>query len=366
MLGQLDLNYAHYTNTIGLAICFAVVMASRWRFKERNRTNRILILLLLCVVVSCIMHSVAVVVDGRPGQFMNRMVYISNSWLFLASLFSGQLWVLFMEENIHGTRSVIHMRILQLISIFGYIVLFFNLYMPIVFAVNSNNVYSRRSFFYLYMIIELIFLFDAVNMYMKAKYVHGVITMFPVWTYIIPILAGMIIQLMIYGIAMIWPCSAISVAILFSSFNTEDRYRDILTGVYNKTYYDMLQDRFIRNKNHTYVILRVNVLGIGVMGSVQGREMENDARVEFAKTLSRAVKPIGLLTQYDSDTYAVFFSGNNEGRIEEFKERILQELEALNEKKKMNYSLSVIMGYESFDAEKTEIETVIKQIGNRL
>lgn len=366
MLASVDLTLAHYANIVGLAICFAVVLASKWRFKERNRTNTILIMLLLCVVVSCIMHSVAVVVDGMPGAVMRKLVYISNTWLFLANIISGFLWIMFMEENIHGTNSVLHFRVMQLVSLIGFVMLFINFYIPVVFAVNANNVYSRRHLFYLYMITELWFLVDATSMYMKAKYLKGVITVFPVWTYIIPILIGMFLQLLIYGVSLIWPCSAISVAILFFSFNSEDRYRDILTGVYNKTYFDVLHKMFLKEKNHDYIALRVNVLGIAAMGSVLGKDRENEARVDMAKTLSKAVKPIGLLTQYDMDTYVVFFSGKNADCMEEYMHKIIDELGILNKEKKMYYSLSVEMDYETFEADKEDIEKVVIDLGARL
>lgn len=366
MITSVNLSYAHYTNIVGLTICFVVVMTSKWRFKEHNRTNRILILLLFCVVISCLMHSVAVWVDGMPGSLARKAVYASNTWLFIANTISGFLWIMFMEETIHGTNSALHFRILQLISLIGFITLFINLYVPIVFYVNAKNVYSRRELFYLSMIIEVCFLLDAFYMYLKAKYVKGVITVFPVWTYIIPIFIGMFIQLMVYGASLIWPCSAVSVAIMFNSFNVEDRYRDILTGVYNRTYLEVLRGKFMKRKNKQYIALRVNLMGMGALASVLGKEVENDARVSFARVLTTVSKPIGLVTQYDKDSYVIFFSAKNEKQIDDYMQRIMKQLEELNHEKRMSYSLSVEMDYSLFEVDKDNMEEIIKDLGKTL
>lgn len=362
MIAEVSMIWGHYTNLIGVILCIIVAFGSKWRFREKNKENVFLLCLLLCVVLSCIADSIAIWADGRSGELIRLVVYASNSWLYAACILSGILWIKFMEEHIHGENSPFHLGVLQVISIIGLIILVINLYIPIVFAVNRNNVYERRGLFFLYFTIEVCFLVDSFYMYASAKYKFGGLSVFQIWLYIVPQIIGMWAQLLVYGTSLIWPSTAVATALLFIQFNIEDKYRDNVSRLYKKDYLKVLNDKLKHGRNKEYTIVGVQVLGLAGILSTKGDESEKRARQSVVSILKKRIKPQGVIIQYDADFYAIVFNTVDKSVTEQYIEKLENEFTELNILNKSEYSLTTEYGYRVVNIMENDIETVVQQI----
>lgn len=362
MITEVSMIYGHYTNFIGVMLCIIVAFGSKWRFKEKNRENIILVGLLVCAGIACVMDSIAVWADGRPGNFARTVVYASNTWLFMACVLSGMLWIGFMEEHIHGKNSTLHMGVLQTISAIGIIILGINLYIPIVFAVNGNNVYERRELFFLYIAIELSFLVDSIQMYMRAKYRHGGLSVFQIWLYIAPQIVGMFAQLFVYGTSLIWPSTAVATAVLFIQFNIDDKYRDNFTRLYKYEYIEVLCDKLTKFKNKKYMVILVQVLGIANVEGRYGKEAYQQAKLSIVKILKKITKPKGVIIQCENEAYVIILNSTDEAVTDRYISGLKYEINELNKIKKSEYSLTASYGYGVVDVENDNVEEIVQNI----
>lgn len=366
MLTEVSMIYGHYTNLLGVLLCIITACWSKWRFKAKNKENSVLLALLFCVAVSCVADSIAVWADGRLGAFCRALVYASNTWMFVGCMLNGALWIWFIEEHIHGANSILHGMILKITIAVGLAILFINMYLPIVFAVNGNNVYERRVLFFLYMVIQICFMIDAIIMYVVAKYKLGGLSVYPIWKYILPLFIGMIGQLLVYGTSLIWPSAAISTAILFAQFNGEDRYKNSVTNLYRYDYLPILNDKLMKFRNKKYSIVMMQVLGLASIGIQHGEKEEENARLAISGILNKTVKPKGVIVQCENDAFAIVLNFVNNDVGEQCIKKLKNEFDEFNKLKKSEYALTVLFGQGIVDLNEESIENVVETIRKSL
>jgi len=362
MLAEVNMSSGYITDMIGVLLCLYVAVSSRWRFKEKNKENNVLLLLLACVFISCIANSVAIWADGKPGQFARNLVYISNTWSFMACIFNGYLWISFMEEHIHGANSVIPLRIIQTISMVGLLILIVNFYIPIIFSVNGSNVYERRPLFELHMLIQVCFLIYAIIMYLIAKFVRGGLSVFPVWIYIVPLLLGSLAQYLVYGTSFIWPSAAFATACMFDRFNKQDKYRDSVTYLYRYDYIKILNENLKRYKNRIYRIIFIQVIGLVGVQSRYGIQAEDEARIDIANILKKNVMPKGIIAQCEGDAFIIVLNTNDSQVSERCIEQLQNEFDEYNRINKKDYSLSFDFKQELVNVDEATIDEVVNRI----
>ena len=366
MIAEVNMVYSHYTNLIGMLVCVVTAVCCKWRFKERNKENNVLLYLLVCVFVSCMADSLAVWADGRAGDFWRIVVYLSNTWMFIACIMNGFLWILFIEEHIKGKNSDVHVKILQTIIIVSLLILVINMYLPIVFAVNGNNVYERKPLFFLYMVIQLGFMFDAITMYMIAKYKMGGLSVYQIWLYIMPLFVGMVAQLLVYGTSLIWPSAAVSTAVLFWQFGKEDRYKDSVTRLFRYDYLPVLNEKLKKFARKQYTVIVIQVLGLPNVRNTFGMKEEDNARLEVANIFNRTIKPKGVIVQCEGDAFAIVLNEVADDMPQKSIKKLEKEFEEFNKLKKMEYALTVSFGQGVVDLNNGSIADVVEELRETL
>ncbi len=198
----------------GFGAFLAILMlgARLWRNSSNKIETRLVRLMLLAATVSCVSDMLAFIFDGHPGFGMFLIVYFSNIWLYVSNMLMGTLWIVVLVMHINNNHfSKTQLIITIILDAIGVVALFANFFYPIIFSVNYDNVYSRGGLFWIFWIIEFAFGIDGLIFYFSVKSKNKDANYFPVWQYITPLVAGMIIQYHVYGVSLI--CPAVSVAI---------------------------------------------------------------------------------------------------------------------------------------------------------
>jgi diguanylate cyclase (GGDEF)-like protein len=226
-----------------------------------------------------------------------------------------------------------------------------NNFIPIIFDVSANNVYTRK-YFWIYTIIDYGLLLDSLIIYFICKHKGGPLKSFPIWIFFAPIIAGTIAQSLFYGISAISSCTAIAIAGVFSSIHGERVYRDKLTNVYNFAYLAIL-GREYKKKNDLHVTgILVNINGFKKINQDYGRVTGNKVLVQMTKILNRAVGELGLIVRYSSDEFIVFINTTNEMAVSMCITRIRSSLNELNTFSN-SYKLTTCICSQSFDPSKS-------------
>lgn len=346
-----ELTAVYATNIFGIVLLAVLMAGNAWRFREKGAENAYLQLLLFFTLCTCILDPIAFTADGRPGTLARIFVYGANDLLYLTNMFSCFFWLLFLAEHLNFRFSIAHRNVLGFAIVLGLVLVILNNFVPIIFDVSANNVYTRK-YFWIYHIIDYGFLLDSIVIYFICKHKGGPLKSFPIWIFFFPIIAGTIAQALFYGISVISSSTAIAIVGAFSSIHGERVYRDKLTNIFNYAYLAVLGREYKKNKNLHVTGILVNINGFKKINNDYGRVTGNKVLMQMTKVLKRAVGELGLIIRYSSDEFIAFINTTNEMAVSMCITRIRAGLNDINTFSK-SYKLSTCICSQCYDPSKT-------------
>ena len=346
-----ELTAVYATNIFGIVLLAVLMAGNAWRFREKGAENAYLQLLLFFTLCTCILDPIAFTADGRPGTLARIFVYGGNDLLYLTNMFSCFFWLLFLAEHLNFRFSIAHRNVLGFAIVLGLVLVILNNFVPIIFDVSANNVYTRK-YFWIYHIIDYGFLLDSIVIYFICKHKGGPLKSFPIWIFFFPIIAGTIAQSLFYGISVISSSTAIAIVGAFSSIHGERVYRDKLTNIFNYAYLAVLGREYKKNKNLHVTGILVNINGFKKINNDYGRVTGNKVLMQMTKVLKRAVGELGLIIRYSSDEFIAFINTTNEMAVSMCLTRIRAGLNDINTFSK-SYKLSTCICSQCYDPSKT-------------
>ena len=346
-----ELTAVYATNIFGIVLLGVLLAGNIWRFREKGSENAYLQLLLLFTFCTCVLDPIAYTADGRPGTIARIFVYGGNDLLYLTNMFSSFFWLMFLAEHLNYRFSTAHRNTLGFAIVLGLVLVILNNFIPIIFDVSANNVYTRR-YFWIYTIIDYGLMLDSLIIYFICTHKGGPLKSFPIWIFFAPIIAGTIAQSLFYGISAISSCTAIAIAGVFSSIHGERVYRDKLTNVYNFAYLAILGREYKKKKDLHVTGILVNINCFKKINQDYGRVTGNKVLVQMTKILNRAVGELGLIVRYSSDEFIAFINTTNEMAVSMCITRIRSSLNELNTFSN-SYKLTTCICSQSFDPSKS-------------
>lgn len=362
----INLASIYMTNLLGIVLMVTMLVANKWRWKEKDNENRYIINMMILIIISCLADPFIFTADGKPG-LLNRIIVVGgNTWLFSANLLTGYTWILFLEEHLNGQIDKRHLIALKIVVGYGLCMLAINLFTPIVFEVDENNVYERQGLFIYYVVVIALFLVDSLLDYAKISSEGGHLKFFPIWAYVIPLVVGIVLQSVFYGISMVWPAAAISVAGVMNSIQNELIFRDKLTGLYNRYYLDNLKTELNRVKNTTFAVMMIDVNDFKSINDKYGHVIGDQALKETSDILVQSIGTSGTVIRYAGDEFVIILNAKDEGLISKKVENILLGFDRFNATGKREYDLSISIGYDVFDLKITSMDKILADVDKNM
>lgn len=361
-MSEINLTSIYLSNLIGTALSFTMILGNHWRFKEKDKENQIIVTMIIITLISCIADPIACTFDGKSGILSRVIIYGTNTWIYLADIVGSALWILFMEHHIRGYFDRKHVRFLSTIIIISSLALIINLFIPIVFTVDANNVYSRMGLGIYYGIVTMILVVDCIILYCILKTRGGNLTFFPIFTYSIPLTLGIVIQTMNYGISLAWPCAAISLVGVLISLQNEMIFRDKLTGLFNRYYLDKIKERLKNSKNSIYAVMMIDLNDFKSINDKYGHVVGDKALVETSELLVRNVGEAGTVIRYAGDEFVIVFNASDKIEALAKVSSLQEKFDEFNAASGNEYELSVSIGCGVFDLNKKTIEDVLSVV----
>ena len=352
MESAFELTTVYVSNVFGIVLIGVLLAGNIWRFREKGAENAYLQLILFFAFCGCVLDPIAYTADGKPGTWARIIVYGGNSLLCLTDMFGTFFWLLFLAEHLSARFSIVHRYILGTALVTGTGIIILNNFVPIIFDVSTSNVYVRKLGYWFYMAIDYGFLTDSLFIYFLCKRKGGLFKSFPVWVYFIPLTLGTIAQSLCYGISAISASTAVSIAGVFATLQSERVFRDKLTGVFNYTYLDYLSQQYVKKKNLQVTGLLININSFKSINQNYGRVTGNKALIKMAKILNYSVGEQGVVIRYSADEFIAFINTQNEMAVSMCITQIRSRLSEVNSFNN-SYKLSASICSLSYDAQKT-------------
>jgi hypothetical protein len=220
-----------------------MLICNVWRLRESSHESRLLRMLVACAMLGCMLDFVATVFEGTPGPTARAIVVGSETLLYSAATITCSCWALFITLHMYGLVTPLRRRLLLAPAIVCLALLVGNLFSPLVFNIDAENVYTRlplarvlTGIYYGYFCYAL-----ALEAHMR-KSTAG-LRFFPGWALIFPVAVGGSVQILFPPLPLFWATVSVGIAGTITSLQNEDIYRDRLTGLYNRAFLEYLKNK---------------------------------------------------------------------------------------------------------------------------
>ncbi len=345
MISSVNIPAVLIANAMGLVILFAVAVGNAWRTKETSRKNRYLSILFFSCLISCVADPLGFIADGRAGLIFRILSYACNTWIFFGNLVTGTIWVLFVAESIHIRLSVLHRTFLKIFSATVILLLIINLFTPVLFTIDADNVYRRTDFYLFYTASYVLLILDGLILYLTKRRQSGGLKFFPAWAFIIPATLGLGIQTFVYGVSTITPFVTVSIICIILSMQNEYLFTDKLTEQYNRFYLNILEKKQLKRSGMEYTAIMLDINGFKEINDRYGHNEGDKALIFLSGILTDVVNHSGEIIRYAGDEFIIILNTTEDAVAEDTIARIHKALDDFNRSGKTPYEISVSEGH---------------------
>ena len=334
------------TNSIGIFLALSVLGISYMDRKANDTDSKLFTALLLICCSCCLMELLSFLVDGKPSGFCGAMVWITNTWLFLGNPLFATLWLFYVDYHLNKKEKrlmTIYRPHLILLAV-CWVAVLGNIFGHYLFGMDSQNAYFRLPASYSLYVVALFMIGNSVFVYYRYRRRHHVEFFFPIWIFLVPVLIGIVIQSLFYGISLAWCCVSIGLAALYMSTQTELAYRDPLTGLYNRHYLDRILNTWT---GHSGIMLDMDFFK--EINDRFGHSVGDEALRETADLLREAGPVDSIAFRFAGDEFILLLTTNSEEAIREVEADIKNAVETFNRSSGKPYAISLSMGHAVFD-----------------
>ncbi len=351
MSQTINMTAVYIADYVGVLLLALILIARGWELPGRKDESRILLILIIATMINCLVDPFIFVMDGQPGRKAWAMVVFGNSALFLYNLIVGTGMVLLVVKHIRSRISKFQYVTVWFLAIMETVLLIINFFKPLVFSVDENNVYKRESLYFVYIAAAFYLMLYSVGIYLFDKRKKGSLRYFPVWEFVLPIIIGVTIQTVFYGVS----AQPVSFAVAFCSIviclQKEYLYIDKLTGVYNRYEFDKIIKNYVKRRKVRFAAVMIDMNSFKSINDDHSHVEGDEALRNMAQMLVAAAGDNGNVIRFAGDEFVVIIDYQGEDTISRFCDSMNAAINAYNASSGKPYILSAAMGGEVFDVE---------------
>ncbi len=218
------------------------------------------------------------------------------------------------------------------------------------FSISKDSIYSRGEIFWVLPTIS--YFYFAYSLYIIYKYRSKIIRSDQILfsSFYIAISICTAIQLSNGTWFTIWNSSAIICIMMYIFILDDQAYRDALTGLSNRLFYERYIENFNRNKNHNMVAIYIDLDKFKGINDQFGHSEGDDAIRIFALLLKDCfMTKYKKIMRVGGDEFLVIVKEQSLEMVEYYVEKLKREINSFNETKEKPYELNFSYGIAKYD-----------------
>lgn len=362
----INMQSVYVTDLVGIAILVIIMVTRGWSLPGRKTESRLMMALLAVSMFNCVADIYVFQCDGMPGPGYRAILMVGDTYLYLYNLIVGIGIIYLILLHIDRKTKGLHMILFWVLSVVEMVLLIVNLFEPIVFEIDENNVYHRGDYYILFVVLGFVLVFYGYTYYMIAKLRNPSLRYFPVMEFLAPVVVGNIVQMKIYGISLLPISFAVAFAAITIALQNECIYIDKLTGVYNRYELDKILKRRHYRRNEKLIAMMLDLNDFKSINDTYSHEEGDQALISFAKALMEAIGSEGLVIRFAGDEFIILIPVFKPVTIDDYKDRIHRKLDEYNETSGKPYKLSAAIGGRLFDPHAESTSGIVNEIDSMM
>ncbi len=358
----INMQSVYVTDLVGITILLILIISRGWILPGRKDESRFMLIMLIVSVINCAADLTAFALDGRSGAAYHVILMIGNSYLYIYNMLIGIGIINTIVRHIDHKITGLHMIFFWLLCGVEAVLLVINVFHPVVFSLDENNVYQRGSFYMLFVVLGFVLILYGYVYYLINKLRNPSLRYFPVIEFLTPILLGNLIQMKVYGISLLPISFTIAFAAIMISLQNECIYIDKLTGVYNRYELDKVLKKHHFRRNIKIVALMLDLNDFKSINDNYSHEEGDKALIAFANILVSAIGSEGLVIRFAGDEFIIVMPKFKTVDLDVYKERIQKKMAEYNERSGKPYKLSTAIGGRIFDPHTDNMSGLVNNI----
>ncbi len=324
----------------------------------------------LLTFVLCLVESFTLFFDGKmfPGAiFLNRL---SNSLLFITNSVFAFLWAMYVDYKLFGQRQRLR-RIYPwaaLPALAVCVMAAMNLFTDVFFTISPHNVYSRTPLAVLTYLITYFYLLGGGLLAFHYRRKSGKYLFMPVVVFLTPIFVGSLLQMLFYGIALIWVSVAFGLVSLYINLQNEISLLDPLTKLYNREYLirylNFIRQKLPAKKQMAGIMMDVNAFK--EINDTLGHSEGDAALRVVSQCLLDVVRGDNFAVRYGGDEFIAICMVNSQQELDKLVARIRRRVERENAGNPRPYRLSLSAGSTLYDPASDDIDSFLRRMDRNM
>lgn len=348
--------YAIHSNLYAIIVLMIVLLSLRKHKDLKSMNNNYYITLVSLVIFVLITDMVAGLVNGQDGMFAFYLNQISNVLLYSIGLFISFFWVLYVDHHIFKNHSHIKksLPLMAFPVLINLVISIISMFTNIYFKIDANNVYLRGDYYLVNFILNYIYILYSVYLIVRFNKLIPKKDTLPLLMFPILPLLGSIIQIMFYGVLLIWPMGALSLLIIFIFVQSRLINVDVLTELYNKREFNdyvlMVSKRTDYKKMIGGILLDID--DFKKINDVYGHAVGDTVLREFSGVLRKSFRRDDFISRIGGDEFAIMIEVDKPDDFENALERLKANIDEFNQSKKLDININISVGSEIYDSTK--------------
>lgn len=368
-MGSINMPEVIIVNSIG-AILMIFLRLTRFEKREQSFSgDKLFDAMIFITAAGCIAEMLTFLIDGRMFPGCIPLSYLLNSLCFIGTCSVGFLWCLYVDYRIHNSGRSMRTKARVLIIPLSLEVLLMCINLSgcgIIFSVSEENVYVRGSLVFVVYAILFFYFFYSIFITEAAKRKGLHIRFFPIYYFVVPCMAGTLVQGLLYGLSIGWTTVSVSMMFVYLQLQSFNSYVDPLSGLFNRRYMDNILSRLNDGQEFNLYGIMIDMNNFKHINDSFGHSKGDQAIRKMGEIIADSVSGRGLAFRYAGDEFIILLRTNNENSVKEVMRLIEKNTDQFNLSLEEPYILSFAMGYSRYDASSGGVEKFMYQMDMKM
>lgn len=253
-------------NVIGIVLLLLFLNNMNRRSHKRIPTDQYIFNICMIMNILIFLFDTGMwMVDGNHLAIYRTINHIVTMLYYVSNPLICLLWLMYTDYKINESRNglITRIRFYVIPCAISTILSIISLYTGWLFIIDKNNNYIRGPYFWIMAFVALFYLVLSFGMSLRDVIINGWeenknvnihLVIFP-----IGIILASVIQILFFGVSIIWVCSMIAFASIYINIQNGEISTDHLTGLYNRRRLDEHFQRRLkmRKKDHLLFVIMI-------------------------------------------------------------------------------------------------------------
>ncbi|BES64537.1 GGDEF domain-containing protein [Gottschalkiaceae bacterium SANA] len=275
----------------------------RLRRDTTGTSNRLFFRLLWVTVFLLLLEVLSWAFDGVPDQ--NKLNYFFNFAFAWLTSSATCLLASYIDYHIFGSYQRLKRRWFYLHPfIITGLLLLINKFVPLIFTISPDNIYSREPGMFLLPILNVsVFLYVCLLAYRQRKQVQKEVLYIILLYVSFPAMAAFL-QVALFGVFILWPTMAMMVVLTYIFLETVSTSKDYLTGLLSRQRIDSYLE-YMLEQQRSFIFVMLDLDDFKTINDRYGHLSGDLALQAFSNSLLKQFFDEKLVGRYAGDEFVL-------------------------------------------------------------